>query len=188
MKKANKLSDAGITSLWLPPPSDAVSAQGYLPRDLYNLNSKYGSEGELRECLRTLHDNNIKAVADIVINHRCAHSQVKDNASTWKRHRSASVHPLQTPVCLGSSRLASVYQCSPSSCFVCLLILCFIAVLILCYIAVLHRQDTLLPVTSQARNCLGMITDITLFEQLNDCFHKYWHRMSTADGTSLEDD
>ena len=29
---AKKMADAGITSLWLPPPSDAVSAQGYLPR------------------------------------------------------------------------------------------------------------------------------------------------------------
>ncbi len=30
--------------LWLPPPSDSVSPQGYLPRDLYDLSSAYGSE------------------------------------------------------------------------------------------------------------------------------------------------
>lgn len=75
-ERAKKIADAGVTALWLPPPSDAVSPQGYLPRDLYNLNSKYGSEAELRECLGVLHENNIKAVADIVLNHRCAHSQV----------------------------------------------------------------------------------------------------------------
>lgn len=50
--------------------------QGYLPTDLYNLNSQYGSEGELRACLRTMHDANLKAIADIVINHRCAAAQV----------------------------------------------------------------------------------------------------------------
>ena len=38
------IADAGITSVWLPPPSDSVSPQGYLPRDLYDLNSAYGSE------------------------------------------------------------------------------------------------------------------------------------------------
>ena len=52
-----------------------VWLQGYLPRDLWSLNSAYGSEGDLRECLRTLHECNLKAVADIVINHRCAHFQ-----------------------------------------------------------------------------------------------------------------
>ncbi len=67
---------AGFTSVWLPPPSDSVSPQGYLPRDIYNLNSAYGSEGELRELLYELHDHELKAVADIVINHRCAHFQV----------------------------------------------------------------------------------------------------------------
>lgn len=75
-ERAKKIADAGISSLWMPPPSDAVSPQGYLPRDLYNLNSKYGSEGDLRECLALLRENGIKTVADIVLNHRCAHSQV----------------------------------------------------------------------------------------------------------------
>ena len=70
------IARAGFTSMWLPPPSDSVSPQGYLPRDIYNLNSAYGSEGELRELLYELHDQELKAVADIVINHRCAHSQV----------------------------------------------------------------------------------------------------------------
>jgi len=51
--------------------------QGYLPTDLYNLNSQYGSEGELRSCVRTMHDANLKVIADIVINHRCAAAQVQ---------------------------------------------------------------------------------------------------------------
>lgn len=33
---------------WLPPPSQSVSPQGYLPGQLYNLKSKYGTEEELR--------------------------------------------------------------------------------------------------------------------------------------------
>ncbi|KAL3150549.1 Alpha-amylase [Trebouxia sp. C0010 RCD-2024] len=69
------IAEAGFTAIWLPPPSDAVSAQGYLPRDYYNLDSKYGSEAELRELISVMHENGIKAIADIVINHRCAHFQ-----------------------------------------------------------------------------------------------------------------
>ena len=72
------IAEAGFTAVWLPPPSDAVSAQGYLPRDLYNLNSKYGTEAELRELLAVMHENGVKGIADIVINHRCAHFQVSD--------------------------------------------------------------------------------------------------------------
>ena len=52
----------------LPPPSDSVSPQGYLPRDLYQLDSQYGSEAELRELISACHEFNIKAIADIVIN------------------------------------------------------------------------------------------------------------------------
>ena len=38
------IAESGVTCVWLPPPSDSVSPQGYLPRDLYDLNSAYGTE------------------------------------------------------------------------------------------------------------------------------------------------
>jgi len=77
------IAEAGFTSVWLPPPSDSVSPQGYLPRDLYKLDSAYGSEAELRDLVAALRDRGVKAVADIVINHRCAHTQ--DGAGRWNR-------------------------------------------------------------------------------------------------------
>ncbi|KAL6768502.1 AMA2 [Auxenochlorella protothecoides x Auxenochlorella symbiontica] len=75
---APRAAEVGFTSVWLPPPSDAVSPQGYLPRDLYDLNSKYGSEAELRDCIAVAHEVGLKVIADIVINHRCAHYQGDD--------------------------------------------------------------------------------------------------------------
>ena len=48
----------------------------YLPTDLYNLNSSYGTEAELRQAIQAFHDVDIKVIADIVINHRCAATQV----------------------------------------------------------------------------------------------------------------
>jgi len=80
---AKKIAGAGFTTLWLPPATNAVSAQGYLPRDLYDLNSAYGDEGSLRMLLRTLRDVRVKSVADIVINHRCAHEQ--DAQGRWNK-------------------------------------------------------------------------------------------------------
>ena len=77
MDLAPQIAAAGYTSIWLPPPSDAVSPQGYLPRDLYCLDSKYGTEKELRDCIKELQRWNLKVIADIVINHRCAHKQVR---------------------------------------------------------------------------------------------------------------
>jgi alpha-amylase len=74
--QANSIAAAGYTAIWLPPPSDSVSPQGYLPRDLYVLDSCYGTEKELRNCIKAFKEVGIKVVADIVINHRCAHKQV----------------------------------------------------------------------------------------------------------------
>ena len=67
--------------------------QGYLPRDLYNLNSCYGTEAELRDCLSALHDVGLKAIADIVINHRCAHKQVCFLLFLFICKKAALLHP-----------------------------------------------------------------------------------------------
>jgi hypothetical protein len=45
--QAQELAQMGFTTVWLPPFTDSVSEQGYMPRDLYNLNSRYGSESQL---------------------------------------------------------------------------------------------------------------------------------------------
>lgn len=39
--KARELSALGFTVIWLPPPTDSVSHEGYMPTDYYNLNSRY---------------------------------------------------------------------------------------------------------------------------------------------------
>lgn len=40
-EKAAKLALLGFSVIWLPPPTDSVSPEGYMPTDLYNLNSRY---------------------------------------------------------------------------------------------------------------------------------------------------
>ena len=47
-QQAQRFADMGFTLVWLPPPTASVAAQGYMPLDLYNLNSAYGSEDSLR--------------------------------------------------------------------------------------------------------------------------------------------
>ncbi|XP_022998113.1 alpha-amylase 3, chloroplastic-like [Cucurbita maxima] len=71
--KAAELSSLGFTMLWLPPPTESVSPEGYMPKDLYNLSSRYGNIDELKDAVKTFHDVGIKVLGDVVLNHRCAH-------------------------------------------------------------------------------------------------------------------
>ncbi|KAH8963684.1 hypothetical protein BDL97_04G026300 [Sphagnum fallax] len=73
--KAADLSRCGITTIWLPPPTHSVAPQGYMPGDLYNMNSAYGTEDELKQCIAEMHNHNILVLGDVVLNHRCAQKQ-----------------------------------------------------------------------------------------------------------------
>ncbi|XP_076936676.1 putative alpha-amylase 2 isoform X2 [Bidens hawaiensis] len=73
--KASDLSKCGITAVWLPPPTESVAPQGYMPSDLYNLNSAYGTQDELKHCIAEMHNHHLLVLGDVVLNHRCAHKQ-----------------------------------------------------------------------------------------------------------------
>ncbi len=65
-----RIADAGFDMVWLPPTSDSAAPQGYLPRELFNFNSAYGTEQQLRTLINQFHSNDVKVIGDIVINHR----------------------------------------------------------------------------------------------------------------------
>ena len=77
--KAADLGEAGITHLWLPPLSRASfgsGSNGYDPKDLYDLGeyglgaTGYGTKTEVDASIAALNSAGIKAVADVVYNHR----------------------------------------------------------------------------------------------------------------------
>ena len=89
-KESKHLENIGITHLWLPPAYKGASGKedvGYGVYDLYDLGefdqkgaipTKYGTKDEYLQAINELHENNIKVLADIVLNHKMGADETEE--------------------------------------------------------------------------------------------------------------
>jgi len=68
--KASDISDLKIDMVWFPQPASSDGGMGYLIQKYYDLNSNIGTQEQLKQTIAAYHAKGIKAIADIVINHR----------------------------------------------------------------------------------------------------------------------
>lgn len=68
--KSAEIKANGFDMVWTPPPTHSSGGMGYHPRQLNDLNSTFGSRAQLKGMIDTLRANGVKAISDVVINHR----------------------------------------------------------------------------------------------------------------------
>jgi trehalose synthase len=69
-KRIDYLAELGITCLWLMPFFPTPDRDdGYDVMDLYGVDSRLGTHGDMVELIRTANDRGIRVIADLVINH-----------------------------------------------------------------------------------------------------------------------
>ena len=68
-QKLDYFVDLGVNVLWLSPINKAGSYHGYDVQDYYSINSRLGSEADLKELIEEAHKKDIKILLDMVVNH-----------------------------------------------------------------------------------------------------------------------
>lgn len=104
-KEAANLQNLGITALWLPPAykgAGGVNDAGYGVYDLYDLGeflqkgsipTKYGTKDEYLAAINALHNHQILAYADIVLNHKVGADETEEVLASQESfsHRDNSI-------------------------------------------------------------------------------------------------
>jgi hypothetical protein len=68
--QAGAIHSAGFDAVWMPPPSQSVDKEGYLPQEWYKLES----ESNQLSAVSAIKSTGMSPIADVVVNHRTAPS------------------------------------------------------------------------------------------------------------------
>ena len=71
-----QIAAAGFTMVWVPSPVESDGGLGYHPKCWSSLGGGLGTSANLKTMMSNFHQNGIKVLADIVVNHRA-------NSSSW---------------------------------------------------------------------------------------------------------
>ncbi len=89
-KRIPELKDLGVTVLWLMPihPVGVTKRKGrlgspYSIQDYYAVNPEFGTLEDFSKLLRTVHDNNMKLIIDLVANHTSWDSKLIKEHPEW---------------------------------------------------------------------------------------------------------
>src|SRR5580765_785949 len=99
-ERVDYLAELGITCLWLMPFYPTPDRDdGYDVTDLYGVDRRLGTHGQLVELIRTANDRGMRVIADVVINHTSdQHPWFKAaRRSTDNRYRDWYVWRADTP-------------------------------------------------------------------------------------------
>ena len=96
-EKIPYLKELGVDALWLMPINDSPSYHGYDVVDYYNTNPDYGTLEEFQEFLQVAHDNGIKVIMDLVVNHTSSRNPWFESSAYEKGSKYRDYYVWQDP-------------------------------------------------------------------------------------------
>ncbi len=81
-----RLKKLGITCIWLMPIMPAASPHGYNITDYYSVNPDYGTAQDFHNFITAAHQNGIRVLMDLVINHTSAVHPFMEDAFKFKSY------------------------------------------------------------------------------------------------------
>jgi len=73
IRKIPYLKDLGINTIWVSPFYKTSAYHGYHITDFYQIDPHFGNEQDIKDLISSVHENNIKIIADFVPNHLSRH-------------------------------------------------------------------------------------------------------------------
>jgi len=109
--KAGEIA-SNFSLVWLPPSGNVNSSNnmGYFPIYWFDQNSAFGTQAELKTLISTLKANNVKTIADVVVNHRSGVSSWIDLATETYNGVTYPMGPAQ--ICSNDECVAAGYPVS----------------------------------------------------------------------------
>lgn len=98
-KRIPELKNLGVTVLWLMPihPVGVTKRKGklgspYSVQDYYAVNTEFGTLEDFKKLLRTVHNNNMKLIIDLVANHTSWDSKlIKEHPEWFTKDRTGNI-------------------------------------------------------------------------------------------------